>query len=83
MSTSFRYSQYDTLTAKNYARKGKMLISGSQCEMERLQFIAELDGSKQMCYVTANHNFVWRKMQNKISLVTGYRNCISVLIKNV
>ena len=41
----------------------KMLIFGSQSELKKMQFIAELDGNMQICYGTANRAFMSRNMQ--------------------
>ena len=40
-----------------------MLISGNQSELKRMQSTAEVDGSMQICQVTANRAFMARNMQ--------------------
>ena len=40
-----------------------MLISGSQSELKRMQFTAEVVGNMQICQATANRAFMSRNIQ--------------------
>lgn len=46
-----------------FSSQNKMLISGSQSELETLQFSAELDRSMQICHVIANNDSMLRNVK--------------------
>lgn len=41
-------------------------IYGSESEMERLQFTADLNRKLQICYFATNHSFMTMNMQRRI-----------------